>query len=95
MPSVVDISNSPKPKKAGNTPPPRSGPKPALLVGIGIGLVIAVVILWKTLFSASADGNQVAPYDPPHARTPQGATGGATGGGGSAPNVPRGLPTGG
>ena len=98
MSPVVDISNSSRPKKSGGKPPPKAGPKPAVLVGIGIGLVVAVIILLRFVLFKAADSNSVAPYDAPKGRTVRGATGGAPGGargrtGGGGTSVPKGLPS--
>jgi hypothetical protein len=94
MPAVIDISNSRSPKKSGGkTPPPKSGPKPAVLIGIGVGLLLAAIFLIRFMMTSGADSNAVAPYNAPQKRNINGATGGAAGGAGATGSrVAPGLP---
>ena len=92
MPAVIDISNSRSPKKNTGKAPPKRGPKPAVLIALGICIVIAGAFAIHYMMTSGADSHTVAPYDSPRKRSVSGPGGGPAGGGGTGSKVAPGLP---
>ena len=95
MPVVLDISSSRSPKKSTGKPKPPAGPKPGVLIGLGIAAVLAVSFaVWFFAFRGGASSSEAAPYNNStrNLNAPAGGTSGNRSGTGSrvAPGLPGG-----